>query len=425
MIPAKGRTTGEAMSWWENEFIGVRDGKLSLAGRTAERLAARHGTPLYVYGRARIRANIVRLRDAFAPLAPRPVRFCYAMKANPHPGILRTMRAAGLWIDAVSPLEINRARESGFPASRIIFTGTSLSTEDLRAAFAIEGLVVNIDALEQIDLMARVRDRWFGGRAVRVSIRWNPGVGRGFNPKAVTAGERNSEGTPIKFGVEESKVLPAFRAAAGRGFVPVGLHQHLGSGWVADDFPDVAAAVDRMAAKAAEIETAGFPLAFLDFGGGFAQPYSRGQRPFPLARYARRIGRAVERAGLTAAVLIEPGKFLVADAGVLLLGVSYVKNSYGNIFACVDGGTFNTLPRPAIYAQAYHHIVNASRPGPGPTVPVTVAGHLCETGDVFGKDLRMPEPREGDVLAVLGAGAYARSMASNYNLRPIPGEILI
>lgn len=413
------------MAWWENESIRARDGRLFIAGRSAEELAKRHGTPLYVYGRERLLANVGRLKTAFAG-ASRPVRFCYAMKANPHAGILRTLRAAGAWVDAVSPVEVKTALAAGCPASKILFTGTSLSERDLKAAFAIEGLVVNIDAVEQIELMARVRERWFKRRTIPVSIRWNPGIGSGFNPKAVTAGERNSDGTPIKFGVEESKALPAFRAAAAAGFTPVGLHQHLGSGWVAEDYPAVAEAVDRMAAKAAEVEAAGFGLSFVDFGGGFGPRYSSTQSLFPLERYAKRIDRAIRAAGVRApSLLIEPGKFLVADAGALLLGVSYVKTSYGNVFACVDGGTFNTVPRPAIYAKAYHHIVNASRLGSGPVIPVTVAGHLCETGDVFGKDLRMSAPRPGDVLAVLCAGAYARSMASNFNLRPIPGERLL
>jgi diaminopimelate decarboxylase len=413
------------MAWWENESLRARGGRLFIAGRSADDLAKRHGTPVYIYGRERIQANVLRLKAAFAG-ATRPARFCYAMKANSHAGILRTLRAAGAWIDAVSPVEVKAAMAAGFPASKIIFTGTSLSERDLKAAFAIEGLVVNIDAYEQIELMARVRERWFKRRTIPVSIRWNPGVGRGFNPKAVTAGERNSDGTPIKFGVEESKVLPAFRAAAAAGFTPVGLHQHLGSGWVAEDYPAVAEAAGRMAAKAAEVEAAGYALSFVDFGGGFGPRYSQSQHMFPLERYAKRIDQAVRSAGIRApSLLIEPGKFLVADAGALLLGVSYVKRSYGNVFACVDGGTFNTVPRPAIYASASHHILNASRLSAGSSVPVTVAGNLCETGDVFGKDVLMAEPRAGDTLAVLCAGAYSRSMASNFNLRPIPDERLL
>ena len=305
----------DSMQWWENESFRVRDGRLFIAGHPAEELARRHGTPLYVYGRKRILANVGRLKKAFAG-ASRPVRFCYAMKANPHPGILGALRAAGAWIDAVSPAEVAAALAAGYPSSKVLFTGTSLNESDLRAAFAVEGLVVNIDAFEQIELMARVRGNWFRGRKIPVSVRWNPGIGRGFNPKAVTAGKRNSAGTPIKFGVEESKVVPAFRAAAAAGFTPVGLHQHLGSGWVAEDYPAVAEAVDRMAAKAAEIEAAGFRLSFLDFGGGFGPQYSEEQRLFPLDRYAEHIDRAVRKAKLRVpALFIEPGKFLVADAG--------------------------------------------------------------------------------------------------------------
>jgi diaminopimelate decarboxylase len=138
------------------------------------------------------------------------------------------------------------------------------------------------------------------------------------------------------------------------------------------------------------------------------------------------IGRRVAGSGLSlAALAVEPGKYLVADAGVLLLGVEYLKESYGHLFACVNSGTFNSLPRPAVYPQAYHEIVNCSAVHVGNMRPITVAGNLCETGDVFGREILMPVPRRGDVLAVLCAGAYGRSMASNFNLRDIPREIIV
>jgi len=335
-------------------------------------------------------------------------------------------------IDAVSPGEVLAARAAGFPARKILFTGTSIGEEDFREAFAVEGLTVNIDAAEQIELMARVRDRHFTGKRIRVAVRWNPGIGRGFNPKVITAGERSSDGTPIKFGVEDRKVLAAFRKAADCGFEPVGFHQHLGSGWVREDYPDVLEAVDKMIAKAGELESAGFRLEFLDFGGGFGPRYAREQTLFPLARYAAAICGRIRLAGLRPpAIAVEPGKSLVADAGALLLRVEYVKESYGNIFACVNGGTFNTLPRSAIYAHPHHEIVNAGAAADDPVVSdrkkirVTVAGHICETGDVFGREVLMPRPEAGDILVVLGAGAYGRSMASNFNLRPIPPEILV
>lgn len=413
--------------WWANDFLQVERNALLIAGRRATAIAERHGTPLYVYGRSRILENYEAVRGLFADSGPGlEARVSFAAKANSHPRILRLLQERGAWLDAVSPGEVRAALDAGFPAGRILYTGTSVSEEDLRAVFGHDGITVNIDALEQVALMKEVRERWFPKRRIRVSVRWNPGVGRGFTPRAVTAGARSSDGTPIKFGVEDGKVARAFRLAVRAGFVPVGLHQHLGSGWVGEDFPAVREAVRRMVAKAAALERGGLRLEFLDFGGGFGPRFYRTQGQFPADAYARHILTAVAQARLSIrAVAVEPGKALVADAGVLLLRVVYVKRSYGNIIACVNAGTFNTVPRPAVYTQAHHVIVNAVRVAGASPVRVTVAGHLCETGDVFGKERLMPAPRRGDVLAVLCAGGYSRTMASHYNSRPIPKEVIV
>jgi diaminopimelate decarboxylase len=413
------------MNWWENDFATVQRNKLFLAGRKAEDLARKFGTPLYVYGRKAILRRYSLLEKILAENTPLEAWVCYAMKANPHPGILSLLRKTGAWIDAVSPNEVETAMRAGFPPERILFTGTSVGVDDLSRVFAVDGLTVNIDAAEELDIMGRIRRRVRPGRKIRVSVRWNPGIGRGFNPRVVTAGRRSSDGTPIKFGVEEKKVLGVFEQARALGFALVGLHQHLGSGWVREDFPAVREAVDKIVGKAGELEKRGFPLEFLDFGGGFGPRYAPGQRLFPVESYIRYITQAVERARLgIRAIAVEPGKFLVGDAGALLLRTEYVKESYGNLFACVNGGTYNTVPRPAIYLQAVHEIVNAARVAGWPRARVTVAGNLCETGDVFGKERLMPLPKGGDILAVLGAGAYCRSMASTFNLREIPREVL-
>jgi diaminopimelate decarboxylase len=412
--------------WWENEFVRASERTLYLGGQPAERFAGRHGTPLIVYSRAQIRANYKALRRIFSSNSRLPLRVCYAMKANPHREILRLLKGQGAWVDAVSPREVEEALGAGFPARKILFTGTSLSVADLRRVFRIPGLTVNIDALEQMDLMEELKRGEFREKEIRVSVRWNPGIGRGFNPRAITAGARSTDGTPIKFGVEKSKVIAVLRRATAAGFVPVGLHQHLGSGWVEEDYGAVAEAVERMVDMAAQAEKEGYRLEFLDFGGGFGPRYEEKQRLFPLRRYAALIARRVAQAGLgVRAIAVEPGKYLVANAGALLLRVEYVKESYGQLFACVNSGTYNSLPRPAIYPQARHHILNSRRVHDGMRRPVTVAGNLCETGDVFGKEILMPVPRRGDVLVVLGAGAYGRSMASNFNLRDIPDEIFI
>jgi diaminopimelate decarboxylase len=348
------------------------------------------------------------------------------MKANYHTGILRLLHKKKGWIDAVSPGEVRAALRAGFPGRRILYTGTSVSAEDIERIFNCNGVIVNIDALEQLESMREIRRKKFSSKTIRVSVRWNPGIGRGFNPRVITAGERSSDDTPVKFGIEETKVLQAFEKARSYGFIPVALHQHLGSGWVMEDFDSVRAAVDKMIDTAARLEKEGFRLEFLNFGGGFGPRYARSQGLFPLDRYAKHISRQIARAGLKIkAIAVEPGKFLVAEAGVLLLKVVYLKESYGQLFACVNAGTYNSVPRPAIYPQAHHEIVNCGRVSGGRIGPVTVAGNLCETGDVFGKEIPMPIPGRGDILAVLHAGAYSRSMASHFNLRDIPEEIFI
>jgi len=412
--------------WWENDFVQAKGCRLYLGRRAAEAIAGEAGTPVLIYSRSRILANYDRLLRTFSKATGLETRICYAMKANPHRGILELLRQRGGWIDAVSPGEVEEARRAGFPAGRVLFTGTSVGEGDLRRVFRHRGVTVNIDALEQLELMKELKDREFPGRRIRVSVRLNPGVGRGFNPRVVTAGARSPDGTPVKFGLEENKILPAFERAASSGFVPVALHQHLGSGWVAEDYSFVRTAVDKMIEVARRVERSGFRLEFLDFGGGFGPKYTKTQRLFPMEKYASYIGRRISGSGLSpTAVAVEPGKCLVADAGVLLLGVEYLKESYGQLFACVNSGTFNSLPRPAIYPQAFHQIVNCRAVRARKMKPVTVAGNLCETGDVFGREILMPVPGRGDVLAVLCAGAYGRSMASRFNLRDIPEEILI
>jgi len=414
------------MEWWENTFTRAVGGKLRLHDHTPSELVGIHGSPLFVYSRKQILKNLADLRAAFSSVVTPPVRICYAMKANPHPEILDLLRRQNTWIDAVSPEEAEAALRAGFPGEKILYTGTSVSMKDLRRIFAIDGITVNIDAPEQLLLMKELKENEFPGKPIRVAVRWNPGLGRGFSPKAITAGTGSKGGIPIKFGVEDVQVLPVFSAAVESGFHPVGFHQHLGSGWVKGDLEGVLLAVDRFVQKAVELKQGGFPLEFLDFGGGFGPRYTEKDMIFPVSSYAAHIQRRIADAGLDLkAVTIEPGKYLVGDAGVLLLQVEYIKQNYGNHFACVNGGTFNTVPRPAIYTQAQHHILNCGNLSSGPGPSITVAGNLCETGDVFHKGIIMPLPKRGDILALLCAGAYCRTMASHYNLRPIPEEIIL
>ena len=412
--------------WWENEFLEVKDNKLFIDQQDASEIAEEYGTPLFLYSKHQMCANFHRLQNIFKKAVPVETRVYYAMKANYHPELLARLKEEDVWIDAVSPGEALHAIRVGFPGEKILFTGTSVSDRDIQILFNLDGVVVNIDAEEQLETMRERRERQHKNKRVEVFIRWNPGIGRGFSPKTITAGEKTLDGTPIKFGIEENQTIRIFQKAAEYGFKPVGLHQHLGSGWRKKDFDVVRSAVDKMIHKALELSQEGFALEVLDFGGGFGPQYSEDQEPFPIKEYAEYIGKKLDQSGLTPkAIAIEPGKFLVGDAGVLLLRVEYIKKSYGNLFACVNGGTFNTVPRPAIYTQAQHHIVNCAHVEAKRLEKITVPGNLCETGDVFRKEIWMPTPEKGDILALLCAGAYCRSMASNFNLREIPKEVVI
>jgi len=413
------------MCWWENSFLKAKEGKLYIEDKEATQIAGEYGTPLYVYSTKQLLSNYRLLQESFAQHTALEARIYYAMKANAHPGLLVTLKNEGAWIDAVSPGEVKAALDVGFPGNRILFTGTSVSAQDLKQVFKQSDVMVTVDAYEQLELMKETRDLYASLPTPNVAVRWNPGVGRGFHPRVITAGRKSTDGTPIKFGVEEDRVIPAFAKAVEYGFKPVGLHQHLGSGWNRQDFQGVMCAVDRMIDKASELQKAGFTIEFLDFGGGFGPRYSDEQEVFPVQEYIESICQKVAQSDIEIkAIAVEPGKFLVGDAGILLLKVEYLKESHGNLFACVNAGTFNTVPRPAIYTQAQHQIINCSNVHTGGKEKITVAGNLCETGDVFGREVPMSVPKRGDILALLCAGAYCRSMASHFNLREIPEEVI-
>jgi diaminopimelate decarboxylase len=266
---------------------------------------------------------------------------------------------------------------------------------------------------------------------MEVSIRWNPGFGAGFCGSTITAG-KESHGRPIKFGVEEAKVLDVCQMAKNYGKRVVGLHQHIGSGWKGEDVYMFLETVNRTVEMARVIEDQNDELRFIDFGGGPGIPYQEGEPEFPIDVYAEGICNEVKNSGLgIETIYVEPGRYVVGDAGILLTEVNTVEEKNGNLIIGVDAG-FHTLVRPAFYGEedkdgnfvpCYHEITSCVR-GYDKGV-VTVVGLLCETGDVLAIKREMEIPNEGDVLAVLNAGAYGHVMASNYNSWPLPAEVMI
>ncbi len=401
--------------WYESKgHLEIEEGKLLIGGKSAEKLAKRYGTPLYVYNGDRIVDNFRRIQSLMKNHSDRNVRIYYAVKANSSLAVLKILKLLGAGADVVSPNEARLALDAGIEKENILFTGTSVSDEDLDEIAGL-GITINIDSFSQLKRLAK-RGKF------RVSIRWNPGIGAGHHDHTITAGKF------IKFGIPEDRVLDAFREAVMLGLQPVGLHQHIGSGWVGDDVDKFLLTVGKtllMAKKAMTIT--GRELEFVDFGGGPGIPYRPEDKEFPLEKYTHGICKIVRESGLPfKTIAIEPGRYIVGDAGILLTKVNTVEEKGVPVIG-VDAG-FSVFARPTMYG-AYHEMVVCSKADKRPDNEWLVAGNLCESGDVFNESrekLRpLPTPEEGDIIAILNAGAYGFTMSSRYNSRTFPAEALV
>jgi diaminopimelate decarboxylase len=375
----------------------------SLAALAPE-LARTYGTPLYVYDEAVLRQ---RCRDVRAAIPLPGVEVLYALKANSNAEILRVILSEGLGADAVSIGEVLFARRVGFPREMISFNGNNVGDDELRAVVA-EGVHVCVDGLSQLDRLARLGCR--GG----VAIRLNPDIGAGHHGHVITGGP------DAKFGIAPEELPAALDAARRHGLAIDGIQQHIGSGIL--DVDVFLLAVDALLEAAATVPS----LRYVDFGGGIGIPSRPGERPFDVADLARRItprlARFREKLSREIAFRLEPGRFVVAECGSLLVRVTAVKRTKEHVFVGTDSG-FNHLVRPILYG-AWHRVENLTNPD-GRTEVVRVAGNVCESGDLFAIDRPLPEAREDDLLAIRDAGAYGYSMASSYNLRPRPAEVMI
>lgn len=403
------------MWWTEKGHLEVGNNQLYIGGMNAVELASKYGTPLYVYNGNKIKGNFERLNAALSAHTDN-YRIHFAVKANSHIQIQKLAYDTGAYADCVSPIECRMALKAGLSKERVLFTGTSVSNSDLEDLVNL-GVRINIDSVSQLRRLAKLSTK------PELSVRWNPGegAGAGLHSHTITAGKY------IKFGIPEHKVLDTFREAKALGFKVVGLHQHIGSGWLGDDvqvFHDSVRRTLNVANQAQEILGSAFE--FIDFGGGPGIRYREGQTPFPIEEYARGLIEQVRAEGYRGTIAIEPGRFPVGESGILLLEVNTVEEKNIPIVG-VDGG-FNTLIRPAFY-ESYHEIVLANRVESDDRQEVMVAGNLCESSDVFNcskKELReIAMPEEGEILALLCAGAYGFEMASTYNGRPLPAQVLI
>ena len=371
------------------------------------RLADEHGTPLYVVDLDRVGQNAARLEAAF-PDADRR----YAVKAHSGHAVLQTIRETGLDAECASAGEVKRALDAGFSGEAIQYTAVNPPSEDLD--FVVDawreepGLTITAGAEDTVD---RLRERGYDGR---LCIRVNPGVGAGHHEKVRV-------GADAKFGVPYDRAA-AVVADAAADFEVVGLHAHAGSGISGDDLANHRELVRRMGELAREVTADGTELEFVDVGGGFGVPYREDEPPLDLDAVARATREAL--GDVDAQLAVEPGRYLVADAGVLLTTVNTVKHAPETTVVGVDAG-MTTLLRPAMY-DAYHALRSLAPDADARTVePATVTGPICESSDVFCEDRPLPAPARGDLLAIGNAGAYGYEMASTYNTRPRPAEVAL
>jgi diaminopimelate decarboxylase len=383
------------------------DGRLLCDGVPAVDLAASFGTPLYVYSRHVLTSNYQAYDRAFAGIRH---RICYAMKANSSQALLRILAALGAGADIVSAGELRAALRAGFPADRIVFSGVGKTDEELALALQSgigEFNAESEDEIRRLSVLAAAR-----GRRARVTLRVNPDIDPRSHPYISTGLRENKFGVAIELAPEilrRARSLPAIDV--------VGVQCHIGSQM--RDLEPMEEAVGEIVALTRRLLEEGFPLDTIDIGGGLGIDYEREGAPAPEALAARVLAR-VKDLGLT--LLLEPGRSIVGSAGVLLTRVIGIKDNRGKRFVIVDAG-MNDLLRPSLY-EAYHHIepvLGARRPAS----KVDVVGPVCESGDFLARDRELQAVDAGELLVVRDTGAYGFSMASTYNMRPKPAEVLV
>jgi diaminopimelate decarboxylase len=384
------------------------DGDLLFDGVSVADLATAVGTPAYVYNAGAIRRRYAELTDALAPL---PHQIQYSVKANCNLAVLRVLRDLGSGCDIVSVGELRRALAAGFSVERIVFSGVGKTPEELAQACAADIGQINIESMEELEALAVTAAA--GGRLVRVGIRVNPDITVDTHP-FITTGT-----AAAKFGIPPDQVLESARRIAKHPEMELaGIAMHVGS-QLLDPAPYLKGAA-TLAELVRSIRNAGIlTLRSLDLGGGLGIRY-KDEIPLEPAALAEAIRPVVAPLGL--ALHLEPGRYLVGSAGILLAKVLYRKRAGGKSFVIVDAG-MSDLVRPSRY-NAHHEIVVAAERG-RPVGPVDVVGPICETGDFLALDRPLPAVGRGEVLAILGAGAYGFVMSSTYNARPRAPEILV
>ncbi|MBC7601074.1 MAG: diaminopimelate decarboxylase [Ramlibacter sp.] len=389
--------------------FSYRGAELFVEDLSVAELARKHGTPLFVYSKSAMLDALAAYRRGFAG---RKSNICYAMKANSSLGVLQVFAQAGCGFDIVSGGELERVLAVGAQGKDIIFSGVGKTRTEMRRALDVGIGCFNVESEAELEVLNEVAAQ--AGKIAPVSIRVNPDVDPKTHPYISTGLKGN------KFGVAHERTVAAYqRAASLNSLKVVGIDCHIGS-QITDESPYLDA-MDRMLDLVQAIESAGIPLEHIDFGGGLGISYNGDQPPAADALWAKLFAKLDARGFGDRHFMIEPGRSLVGNAGICVTEVLYLKPGEHKNFCIVDAA-MNDLPRPAMY-QAFHMIEPVLRRSELPT-SYDVVGPVCESGDWIGRD-RALAVHTGDMLAVMSAGAYCMSMASNYNTRGRAAEVLV
>ena len=390
-------------------FFTYRAGKLHAESVALEDIANRFGTPCFVYSRAALQTALAEFQQACSRHGRPDTLICYAVKANSNLAILNLFARAGSGFDIVSGGELERVLAAGGDAGKIVFSGVGKTAEEMRRA--LEAGILCFNAESESELLRLNAVAGAAGRKARVSLRVNPDVDPKTHPYISTGLKEN------KFGIEFGAAAAIYRKVAGLPHLTVvGIDCHIGS-QLTETAPFIAA-LDKVLQLVDELAAAGIVLEHIDLGGGLGIRY-QDETPPAVADYLAPLFARL--AGRKQTVMFEPGRHLVGNAGLLLTRVEYLKHGSDKNFAIVDAA-MNDLMRPALY-QAWHDIVpTTQREGAGRTYDIV--GPVCETGDWLGRERRL-QLAEGDLLAVMSAGAYGMSMSSNYNSRGRAAEVMV
>ncbi|MBB5045288.1 diaminopimelate decarboxylase [Rhodopseudomonas rhenobacensis] len=388
-----------------------RNGVLHAEAVNLSSLAEAVGTPFYCYSTATLERHYRVFSEAFAGV---DALVCYAMKANSNQSVLRTLAKLGAGADVVSGGELKRAIAAGIPPQKILFSGVGKTATELRAALAHDILCINVESEPELDLLSRIASEM--GRTARISVRVNPDVDSGSHAKISTGKSEN------KFGIPISRARAVYgRAAQLPGIKVTGVDMHIGS--QITDLAPLEVAFRLLADFVTVLRGDGHTISHVDFGGGLGIPYFEepGLPPEPQA-YAAMVKRVTHNLGCT--LMFEPGRLIVGNAGILVARVTYVKRGDAKNFVIIDAA-MNDLIRPTLY-EAYHDILPVQQAAPGSReIVADVVGPVCESGDYLALARSMPEPKPGDLVAIMTAGAYGAVQAGTYNTRALVPEVLV